>query len=147
MTEILEQQILRVTPSILDRAWPHLLKLLSATPEVWSDYYSIEDIWNRLCYDKMQLWLMNDEKEFQLAMLTEVVAFPQMTVLNVFWLAGHSFRKSLVFADYLEKIAAENGIDRISFQCRRGFVKLLKPYGYREAGVVLTKNIRKSLEN
>lgn len=141
------RQLLLVTPDLLPQVWPQVEHLFIENEHVWGEYYTIEAFPFLFQQGIFQLWTMNDEDEFLLIMVTELRVFPKTKVLNVLMLFGHEFKDALQFADYVELWASKQGATKSVVLGREGFLRWLKPYGYKKQAVALCKDISGMVEH
>ena len=145
--QINRAQLLLVSPDILPRIWTWAKPLLIETEETWGEYYTIESLFNMIDKGEAQLWTVNDADGFFLVLLTELLEFPKVRVLNILTLAGSNLEDSIGFLDYVENWACKQGATKSIGIGRKGFLRVLQPYGYRQKGVAFTKNILQRTEH
>lgn len=142
------KQVLLVGPDLALTAWPRLEPLLEESREYWELYYTLESIQQALIAGTIQAWLMNDSKEFQLGMLTELTRFPTgVHQVHILWLGGKNLKDALCFADYFEYWCSKVGASEIRAYARKGLERVLKPLGYEVKQIVLVKNIKIKMES
>ena len=135
------RQLLLVSPALLPQVWPQVKPLFLQNERVWGEYYTIEAFPISFQQGTLQLWTINDEDEFFLAIVTELLIFPKMKVLNILLSVGDELKNSLVFLDCIEMWARKQGALKSNVVGREGFLRVLKPYGYRKRAVALSKDI------
>ncbi|KKK85497.1 hypothetical protein LCGC14_2772700, partial [marine sediment metagenome] len=97
------RQLLLVSPDTLPDVWGHTLDLLEEGKEYWEKWATLESIYRGIARGKIQLWLMNDEDEFLLAMLTQITKSPKGSVLKITWVGGVDVDDAIkLFFDYME---------------------------------------------
>jgi hypothetical protein len=143
-----DKQVIIVGAELASSAWPHFEVLLEDTRKHWELYYTLESLQECLANGTMQLWLMNDKKEFQLGMLTELVKYPSgVKQVQILWIGGKNLRDAKHFADYFEQWAAKRGVSEIRAYARKGLERVLAPLGYVAKQVVLVKNVKVKMES
>ena len=136
------RQLLLVPPDLLDHVWPHVQPLLMEGKKYWEEWATIESIYKGIAEGRMQLWLMNDDEEFMLAMLSEILESPVRKTLQITWLGGQDLGKAQeLFLDYVELWASREGVSRVSLHGRKGLVRKLSPHGYELKRYVISKDI------
>lgn len=74
--------------------------------------------------------------------VVEFVDYDQMEALRVVALGGDGMDEWLEeLLDFLYKWAAENHMDRVEHNGRKGWVRKLEKYGYRERYIFMTRDI------
>lgn len=141
------RQLLLVSPDLLPEVWPQVIPLLLAAKEIWEEYYTLDSLLMLLQQKRMQLWTMNDENEFILALLTELLIFPKMKVLHIVFIAGNELKTGLEFFDCIEMWARKQGAMRSYGIGRKGFLRVLRPYGYVAKAVTFEKDISGMVEH
>ncbi len=143
----LVRQLLLVTPDLLPQVWPQIVPLLLSAKEIWEECYTLDSLLILLQQKQMQLWTMNDESEFILALLTEVLTFPKMKVLHIVFIGGRELAYGLEFFDCVEMWAHKQGAMKSYGIGREGFLRVLKPYGYVKSAVAFEKDISHMVEH
>ena len=135
------RQLLLVSPELLPQVWPQVEPLFLQNEDIWGEYYTIESFPILFQRGRLQLWTMNDEDGFLLAVVTELRVFPKMKVMNMLLIVGDGLRAGLMFLDCMEMWARKQGAMKSNIIGRAGFLRLLEPYGYRKRAVALSKDI------
>lgn len=135
------RQLLLVSPELLPQVWPQVEPLFLQNEDIWGEYYTIESFPILFQRGRFQLWTMNDEDGFILAMVTELLTFPKMKVLNMLLIVGDGLKDGLMFLDCIEMWARKQGATKSNVTGREGFLRVLEPYGYRRRAVALSKDI------
>ena len=101
--------------------------------------FELEDIYNLIRDQKMQLWGLHDGA-LKAVMVTEIVCYPRLKRLRVVLIGGHEMDKWLpVVMESLDRFKEQTGCDGIELLGRRGWVKQLAEYGYQEYETVVIK--------
>ena len=136
------RQLLLVSPDMLHTVWPATIPLLMEGKKYWEDYSTIESIYAAVNEGKTQLWLMNDDEEFMLAMITEILKWPNHLELKIMWIGGRELNSAIQqFLDYMELWAARQGISKVKLSGRKAWTRKLLPFGYRVTEYVMEKDI------
>lgn len=96
--------------------------------------HTFEDVCNGVLSGRMQLWPAENG-----CCVTEIVSYPQKTVLNGF-LAGGDMGRILDMIPAIENWARLQGCDGVELTGRRGWVRVFAPMDYRETAVTLRKD-------
>ena len=136
------RQMLMVGPELLNDVWPAAVPLLLAGKKYWEDWATIDSIYNSIRSDTMQLWLMNDDEEFILAMLTNITNNAVYKTIWILWVGGKELNIALErFFDYFELWASRLGVSRVKMSGRLGWARKLLPHGYELTQYVVEKDI------
>lgn len=95
--------------------------------------HSVKDVREAVEQGQAQLWCGNAS-----VMVTEVYDYPQAKVLNV-WLAAGALNEIITAGGQLDAFARHVGAGSIHLTGRRGWQKVLAPYGYQLRGVQLMR--------
>lgn len=96
--------------------------------------WDFEDMIQMLESGQMLFWKIPDCETLA---VTEFVKYPKKTRLRVVLLVGE-FNETVV--EFYDKLVEKMGLDGIEVIGRKGWVRALKPYGYKEASTVLVKD-------
>jgi len=135
------RQLLLVSPELLPQVWPQVEPLFLQHEDIWGEYYTIESFPFLFQRGILQLWTVNDEEEFFLAWVTSLRTFPKTKVLEILLIVGDRMKDNLAFLDCTEMWARKQGVMTSNIVGREGFLRVLKPYGYRKRAVALSKDI------
>jgi hypothetical protein len=92
-----------------------------------------------------QIWVAEKAHKIEAVLVTEVAFYGGQKTLVLRWLAGHASEDWIDYLDYLENWAATNGYHRVEAWGRKGFEKVLRPYGYRHEFTVIGKPLARRL--
>lgn len=96
--------------------------------------WDFEDMIGMLESGQMLFWKIPDCETLA---VTEFVQYPKKTRLRVVLLVGEFSPKVAAFFD---ELVIKMGLDGIEAIGRKGWVRKLAPFGYKEASVVLVKD-------
>ena len=111
--------------------WPQINEALEAQPELWNSFYTKESLIDGLV--KEEFWLMAAAKNDTIHILTlcAVHSFPAGARLTSFWMYGEGLEEAAKLMDaFLENFAQAAGCSWIDGYGRKGYERMLKPYGY-----------------
>jgi hypothetical protein len=97
--------------------------------------YTYEDVGRRILEGQMQLWVHEDS-----VAVTELEVYPTALVCHIFLGAG-TLCTILELLAAIEVWAADVGCAKIAVSGRKGWVRQLKPSGYNETSVTVTKEL------
>lgn len=136
------------TAYLLDEAqirhyWPKLEECLDAEPELWAKALSKEDIFKRSLHGAIQMWAVCNQDTIHIAFMTQVIESKVERILQVWWMFGRDLEASLpcldmVLNDYMNTIEA----DKLEVVGRKGFEKMLKPWGFRYEYSLYSRPVR-----
>lgn len=136
------RQLLLVSPKTLPVVWNQARSMLVAGREHWEAFATLESLYSDLANGKFQLWLMNSDDEFLLAMLTEILVYPTTKVMRILWMGGEELQVAIdQFFDFLELWAWRQGINSIDVVGRKAWVRLLRSRGYAQTRYIVSKDI------
>ena len=105
--------------------------------------FTVDEIGKSIFDGEQQLWILVDEEEkITGAIVTQVLSYPRSKSLEIMACAGKDMDDYMYDSmDAFEKFARMNQCDSIRLEGRRGWLKVLKPYGFEEAAIVLERKI------
>lgn len=132
-------ELIPVKRHFLSVYWPDASVLIEKSLQYSDHKYTLQSIEHSLLKDESQLWLARDEKDRLLcACVTTIVIYPNDKRLSILFCGGEGARDWLCFIQVLKSFALNHGCSAMEIYGRRGWVKLLKRYGFKESGVILT---------
>lgn len=136
------------SPLEVQRYWPELEQRLQAEPELWSDSFSVDSLLTRALTGRLQIWIVERAQKVDLMLMTQVYSTDVRGILQVFWAHGEDLKERLpLLLSTAEDFAATQGCDKIEVQCRKGFVRLLAPFGWKMNFVTVEKAVRPTTRN
>lgn len=100
-----------------------------------------EDVLSLIKQEKAQLWGIHDG-DLKAVMVTEVIIYPKKKRLNVMLIGGHEmYLWNDVVVKTLEAFGKSHGAVEIEGAGRRGWVKSLDAFGFKEYATVMVKEI------
>ena len=129
--------ITRVPSEDVELIWKqvssYLVKALDET-------YAIEDIYEGLIDDRMQLFISWNNNRVESAVVTEIAVYPQSKVLRYFLAGGTNLENWLERIQIIiEKFAKRENCTHIEVAGRKGWVRKLK--GFKVKSYLLNKEI------
>lgn len=98
-----------------------------------------DDVLSLIKSQHMQLWGIHDG-DLKAVMVTEVVNYPKKKYVRVVLIGGHEMEKwNQLVVDSLERFRIEQGANGIEGGGRRGWVKSLEKFGFREYATTMIK--------
>lgn len=135
-------QLLMRTGLATAEVWPVAADILARAPLFGPEFMSLEDAYIELLATRMQLWMINTSERFTSAMLTDIINAKDAKVLRLRWAAGEDMQGFMPFLDTVEHWAHGEGARwSCVVECRVGFERVLRPYGYGDRAVTLYKRL------
>ena len=111
-------------------------------------YARAEHIKNWILDNKMQLWIVWDQKQkdnskYFGVCVTEIIQRPLQRCLNIKIMTGRHREKWQHLVKHIEDFAWQNNCDLLELVARPGWKRVLKPFGYKESHVLLEKHKEK----
>lgn len=137
-------QVSAVRPDLVDNAWKKLGPYISSALEHSQGEVTEEQLKKKVIAKKAQLWAVaNGSSDFVGAAVTEVIAYPNMKALRITTLGGEKMSQWMWDLDKVmlrfAKFVKARHIESVG---RHGFVRRLKPLGYKPTYTVLIKEIK-----
>jgi len=141
------RQLMLVGQNILDVVWPQVEHIFLAN-HGWQEYYTLDHLKEFIRVGQMHLWVVNDNEEFIMAVLTEFVNTPLKRAVRTVWVGGDDLRGGLKLWDIMEHWAWKNGATKsVGFAERKGLLRMLEPYGYKRKAYAFEKDISEIKEH
>ena len=130
-----EQQTIDVfQPGNIDAIWPDIVDLLSPAIAHCHGKYTIIDIYTQLKDETAHLWVACDKRDIISAGITRVNIYPQSKTLALSFAGGDMGGLMEMIPD-IKMYAKQLNCDAIECQGRKGWEKVLKPYGFDKVSV------------
>lgn len=123
--------------------WPQVQELLMKCPETWSDFETLESIYDRLSRGTRQLALILVGTKVEFAGIFQVVHYPVTKSIQIVWGSGRIENESLgAFIMGMEHLAKKHKFEWVEYgPMRNGFERLICPFGYERARIMTRKKI------
>lgn len=139
------EQIIKVTDintSDVDMIWPQVKAYLQQAIDRNQGEFTLDDVHLGLITGFMTLWIAYDKKgKILAAAVCEMRDFAKRKICYLLLMAGDGFDDWSWAINSIEDWALQNGADAVAAYTRRGFVKPMKDYGYREVYTVIQKEL------
>jgi len=133
-----------VTVDQIPYVWPAVHPMLGKVVERSEGELSINDIWEAVNSQQMQLWVVVDEGKVIMSMLTQFIHYPQKKILRVISLAGENFKEvHKQFNDMFESFAITNECSALELWGRKGWKKMLPDW--KDSYIVFTKDLQERM--
>ena len=127
---------------MIESIWPQLETKLMERSDLWELGQDPESMKIALQCGMFHLWTVTKENEQLIWVITSFRAYPACRVLAVSWAMGERLEEYLpVLLDGLEEVAAKNFCRFVLVEGRRGWERVLKPFGYAHLQAVMGKEI------
>ena len=121
---------------ILSEVGPILIRATDLSGGRWS----LPDVLDQIDTGQQQLWIAFDDERIWAACTTRFSHYAKMKMLEGCFVAGDKLDTWCApLLEVLDRWAADNDCAGIEFTGRMGWEKVLKPYGFRRAYIVLEK--------
>ena len=120
--------------------WGDVAPLLLTVSQHAEGEMEPDDYLESLTHGDMQLWTASEEKKIFLAMVTQIVPYPQKKVLRVIAISGERFKEAHKhFNDVVETFALRVGCSSMELWGRKGWKKMLPEW--KDSYIVFTKDL------
>lgn len=103
--------------------------------------YTRADMFRLLSVGLMQLHLSHDGEKFHMALITEIVDYPQTKLCRLLLGTGEQPEKVLELWPWFAKWCKERGVEWTELVGRPGWEKVLRPLGFQKKSIILTKRV------
>lgn len=126
-----------ISSANVDEVFPQIKPFLESSTQYSDGAFTPSDILKAVKQKEMQLWVVAKDGIIYSAVITEVKLFPSEQHLNILFLSGNQMTKWIHLIKDLIARAKENKCDAVKVYGRRGWIKILNEYGFKESHVVL----------
>lgn len=136
-------QLILISPLNL----PHVINAVYPRIEAATAYsvgkYKGSDIIQKIASGNMQLWAIyeDEEENLQGVAITEIAVYPQRKICRFLCATGENSDQWIGLIEQIETWALDNGCDGLQAECRPGWERLLKDFGYSKSHVILNKEL------
>lgn len=121
--------------------WPKVSPLFLVFEEQEPLLYTRSDIFRYLAVGLMQLHLSHDGEKFHLAVITELVQYPQTKICRIILGTGEKPEITFELYPWMEKWCQENEVQWLELVGRPGWERVVKPLCFDKTSVILSKRI------
>ena len=127
-------------PEDIAHVWDNVAPLLATVTQHAEGEMEPDDYLESLTHGAMQLWIAIEEKKIIIAMVTQIIPYPQKKVLRVIAIAGEKFMEAhSQFNDIVETFAIRVGCSSMELWGRKGWKKMLPEW--KDSYIVFTKDL------
>ena len=126
----------------VDVLWDSVESYLQVAIDQNQGEFTLEDIRQDLLEGLMTLWIAYNKKgELLACAVCEMRQFSQRKICYIVLLAGTGFDNWHWAINAIEEWARENHADALAAYTRKGFIKFMRQYGFREPYTVIQKDL------
>jgi len=128
-------QVSAVPYEYVDDVWPHVKAFIGWGVRLQPKLFSLESVRQELDSRVLALWIMIDDETGKpvAAATTRIIKYPKCSSVMIDWLGGKRMNEWLPqFSAMMDRYAKDNGCTRIEGAGRKGWLRALAPYGYRQ---------------
>lgn len=137
-----------IPPELVDRYWPDVRQFVIAALDHSENEITEDQLREKVVGKKAQLWAisnpdtLNGNENFVGAAVTEVMTYPNKRALRIVTLSGQKMSAWMEELDkIMQRFARFTKSSHIEAVGRHGFVRRLKPLGYKPTYTVLVKEV------
>ena len=135
-------QLYLIPPNLLPDFMEQVFPMIDAATTYSVGKYTGADVVKLLISGAMQLWAAIEDTVICGIGITEIANYPQARVCRVLCVTGNAGAKMLVgFIEGIEKWAKEQRCKSVQAECRAGWEKHMKPFGYTKNHVIMNKEL------
>jgi hypothetical protein len=133
-----------IQPEDVAYLWDDVGPMLARVTERSEGEMEPDDYLETLTQGAMQLWIATEEKNITLAMVTQIISYPQKKVLRVIAISGERFIEvHSQFNDMVEAFAIRVGCSSMELWGRKGWKKMLPDW--KDSYIVFTKDLKERM--
>lgn len=132
----------KVDKTDIPYVWLGLSTFLRTYPRGWSDYTTVEALYQTALAGSLQFWVLFDESDLKLVAIGHGELHPLRSTYHLVWCGGVDFSKyGMVGLKAVEQWAQLHGFHELSFSGRKGWKKWLERKGFSSRAILMTKAI------
>lgn len=138
---------IKIQPQSIELIWPLVKDLVQKPVNQNLGEFNLEDVYNWLTNGYMHLWIIGNEEEILVAVVTEFVAYPRETRLRIVLAGGKKNNMNRWFDIFwdkdseIHKFAKKNNVKRFEVCGRDGWLRVLARVGFKKFCTVLTREV------
>ena len=138
---------IKIQPQSIELIWPLVKDLVQKPVNQNLGEFNLEDVYNWLTNGYMHLWIIGNEEEILVAVVTEFVAYPRETRLRIVLAGGKKNNMNRWFDIFwdkdseIHKFAKKNNVKRFEVCGRDGWLRVLAKVGFKKFCTVLTREV------
>ena len=137
-----ELEAFQIAPEGIDSFWEDLQPFFEKAL-IWNrGEFGLEDLYGRLKKGFMQVFMVQENGEIKLVLVTEFVQYPQYSTVRICLAAGEELKKAEKFYSYFANWALMNGAIEIEAMVRPSMARLLRSFGFKESRIEVRKDLR-----
>lgn len=123
--------------------WDSVKSFLSPAVKVTNGRYMLYDVYVAIQTSKMQLWIaFDDERKILGCEVTSITDYPSRRILTSLFTGGREIRKWRdQMMDVLIRWAEDNECTGIEGYGKKGWIKMLEPYGVTSSLTMFEKDL------
>lgn len=133
--------LLHVPTGHMHEVWPRIAPMFLVFEERGPQRYSRSDLFWKLAVGQMQLHLVYDGARYNLALITEIIEYPQSKVCQIIYATGEDIVSVLPLIDELTEWARRLGANEMVIAGRPGWERHMKQFGFGNKTVALSRRI------
>lgn len=127
----------------INDVWDSVKHLLAPAVSVTGGRYMLYDVYVGIHTNKMQLWIaFSDDKQIVGCEVTTITDYPSRRLLTSLFTGGKSLR---LWRDEMMEVllrwAEDNECTGIEGYGRKGWIKMLEPYGVKQTLIMFEKDL------
>ena len=140
-------KFIKVEPQSVNILWPLVKDLIQKPVNQNLGEFNLEDVYNWLTNGYMHLWIIGNEEEILVAVVTEIVTYPRETRLRIVLAGGKKNNMNRWFDIFwdkdseIHKFAKKNNVKRFEVCGRDGWLRVLAKVGFKKFCTVLTREV------
>lgn len=118
--------------------WPSIRVEMEKVPHVWDKWWTPEAIFEGVVSGRFQVWSAGTKEKHLLVLVTQIAHYPANTILQSVLLLGNHLEECAPMLDAaMEQWARSAGCTMCEVSGRKGWIRFLKNFGFRETNVTL----------
>lgn len=121
--------------------WPQVKDQIESAIKQSNGEYTLDDVYYGLSEGYMRLWIVYEGSQIIASAVCQISHYPNKIVCWIMFVGGKGLEEWKEESAAIERWAIENGAESMMMYARKGFEKILQPYGYHSTYTVIHKEL------
>lgn len=126
-----EKRLFLLGSDEIARAWPRIEMALDVDPSLWNTAWTKDDLLAQVVAGHVQVWVVELDGFYTMILMTQIYTNFVSKTLQIFWAYGEDMFRALdLMSDVFDDFGATYGCTKLEIVGRKGFERVLRPFGF-----------------
>lgn len=143
-----QKRLILLDEDSLVRAWPRIELALDADPTLWNGAWTKDELLANAISGHVQVWVVELDNFYTMIVMTQIYRNTVAATLQIFWAYGEDMFRALdLMSDVFDAYGAQHGATKLEIVGRKGFERVLRPYGFEPRYTAYERDIAVKRKN